>query len=397
MADGWQGSTVRAILENPRYTGYAFFGRWAKHETLLDPDDVAAGHVIRFRRATPDRIMRSRKPAHPKIIEVEDFTEAQLLRRSRAAGGLAASRKLERGPKKTKRVYRLRGRVRCGYCARRMEGTPREKRIYYRCSARSLVPGSPALNDHPKNVYLPEAAVIGPLNQWLGELFAPEHIDQTVAALVASQHQGGNAHSARDAAKRRLDTAETRLRRLQAAIEAGADPAAFVEAINEAQSQRAAARAELDGTPAPDALTDAEVYAMIDSLGDVGEALNDAKPEKLEKLYEALRLEMTYNAPTGQVDVAIRPARRVSACVRGGLGPAPVGGIPEPGISTPYPGILAPAIPAVQPGHPRHNGTGCTRGVCAHGSSITGAEECITTSSATVVWLAVVDIPELVE
>lgn len=37
LADGWQGSTVRAILENPRHTGYAFFGRWAKHETLLDP------------------------------------------------------------------------------------------------------------------------------------------------------------------------------------------------------------------------------------------------------------------------------------------------------------------------------------------------------------------------
>lgn len=25
--DGWQGSTVRAILENPRCTGYAVFGR----------------------------------------------------------------------------------------------------------------------------------------------------------------------------------------------------------------------------------------------------------------------------------------------------------------------------------------------------------------------------------
>ncbi|WP_211769407.1 recombinase family protein [Kutzneria sp. CA-103260] len=43
LADGWQGSTVRAILENPRYTGYAVFGRWTKQETLLDPDDVADG------------------------------------------------------------------------------------------------------------------------------------------------------------------------------------------------------------------------------------------------------------------------------------------------------------------------------------------------------------------
>jgi hypothetical protein len=33
LADGWQGSTIRSILNNPRYTGYAFFGRWTKHET----------------------------------------------------------------------------------------------------------------------------------------------------------------------------------------------------------------------------------------------------------------------------------------------------------------------------------------------------------------------------
>jgi SAM-dependent methyltransferase len=55
LADGWQGGSVRAILDNPRYTGYAIFGRWTKHETLLDPEDVAAGHVVRFRRAAPDR------------------------------------------------------------------------------------------------------------------------------------------------------------------------------------------------------------------------------------------------------------------------------------------------------------------------------------------------------
>ncbi|GAA1195440.1 hypothetical protein GCM10009608_33590 [Pseudonocardia alaniniphila] len=53
---------------------------------LLDPDDVAAGHFTRFRRAAPDRIVRSRHPAHPAIVSVEDFTQAALLRRSKAAG-----------------------------------------------------------------------------------------------------------------------------------------------------------------------------------------------------------------------------------------------------------------------------------------------------------------------
>jgi hypothetical protein len=92
LADGWQASTVRAILDNPRYTGYAFFGRWTKHETLLDPDDVAAGHVVRFRRAGADRVVRSREPAHPAIVSVETFTEAQLRRRSRGRAKLERTR-----------------------------------------------------------------------------------------------------------------------------------------------------------------------------------------------------------------------------------------------------------------------------------------------------------------
>ncbi len=37
-----------------------------------------------------------------------------------------------------------------------------------------------------------------------------------------------------------------RLRRLQAAIEAGVDPAALVQGINEAQAERTAAKAELE-------------------------------------------------------------------------------------------------------------------------------------------------------
>jgi Recombinase/Recombinase zinc beta ribbon domain len=150
LADGWQGSTVRAILENPRYTGYAFFGRWTKHETLLDPDDVAAGHVIRFRRSQPDRIVRSRQPAHPEIVSVDDFTHAQLMRRRRAAGGMSGRARLPRTRHGGTRPYLLRGMIRCGICTRRMQGaTVRGHDTYYRCLARTLAPGSAALTDHP--------------------------------------------------------------------------------------------------------------------------------------------------------------------------------------------------------------------------------------------------------
>jgi hypothetical protein len=112
-----------AILDNPRYTGYAFFGRWTKQETLIDPDDVAAGNVTRFRRSNPDRVVRSRKPAHPEIVSVEVFTQAQLLRRSKGARGLATAHKQERSGRVTKREYIFRGRVRCLVCTRKMEAS----------------------------------------------------------------------------------------------------------------------------------------------------------------------------------------------------------------------------------------------------------------------------------
>jgi hypothetical protein len=138
---------VRAILQNPRYTGYAFFGRWTKHQTLLDPDDVAAGHVTRFRRANPERIVRSRQPAHPAIVSVEAFTSAQLPRRSKGAGGLQTARKAERSGRPTKRPYLFRGRIRCALCGRKLEASPRAHAVYYRlrprrwCTESSLVSG----------------------------------------------------------------------------------------------------------------------------------------------------------------------------------------------------------------------------------------------------------------
>jgi hypothetical protein len=267
-------------------------------------------------------VVRSRRPAHPAIVSVETFTRAQLLRRSRASGGLEGRRKLERGPRAAKRPYVLRGCIRCAHCGRRMEGTPKHDREYYRCVARTLAPGAAALATHPRNVYLSERDVVAPLNTWLGGLFAPENLDATVTALLDSQAGGPVAQAtlARDAVQARLDEAETRLRRLRGAIEAGVDPTALVESVNDAQAQRATARAELDAASTTElgVLTDAEVYAMIDSLGDVGNALNSANPDSLRKLYEQLRLELIFDGDARTTEVTIRPSGGIVRVSEGG-------------------------------------------------------------------------------
>lgn len=175
--DGWQGSTVRSILENPRYTGYAVFGRWTKTETLLDPDDVSAGHVVRFRRASPETVVRSRGPAHPEIVTVEDFTLAQLLRRSKAVGGLATARRSERTRRQTSRCHLFQGMIRCGLCGRKMECRFVGQRSFYRCRARASLPdSSPPPGSHPGSVSLREDAIQVPVTRWLASLLTAGHL-----------------------------------------------------------------------------------------------------------------------------------------------------------------------------------------------------------------------------
>lgn len=246
---------------------------------------------------------------------MEEFTEAQLIRRSRAAGGKRGIAKLERTRVGGKRTYLMRGRVRCGICTRKMQGAPIRQGVYYRCYARTLAPGAPALLDHPRTVNLREDELVDAANGWIGGVFAPKNVDETVAAILASQ--GGPVVDIRDGVKQRLADAETRLQRHRAAIEAGVDPAALVEAMNEAQAERAAAKAELANAPVVATVTDAEIYAMIDSLGDVGRVLTERKPDELQELYEKLGLELRYD-PTEKAAYAAAYPRVVNECVRGG-------------------------------------------------------------------------------
>ena len=234
-----------------------------KNEELFDPDDVAAGHVTRFRRAAS---CEDRAVAPPGTSGNCVGRRCSPRRRwcagleQQAAWRLGASSNAGRGPHRGPTL--LRGRVRCGYCTRRMEGTPRENRVYYRCAARSIVPGAPVLATHPKNVYLPESAVVGPINAWIGSLFGPEHREGTVRRLLSAD---ANSHdSARGAAAAKAVADAEALRRLQSAIEAGVDPAALVEPINRAQEELEAAQTEQRHAPSVQALGRAEVEAMID-------------------------------------------------------------------------------------------------------------------------------------
>ncbi|WP_249645576.1 recombinase family protein [Nocardia sputi] len=292
--DGWQAGTVAAILQNPRYTGYAVFGRWTKHEELLDPDDAAAGNITRFRRSPTHRIVRSKSPAHPAIISVEIFTQAQLLRRQRAGGGNRTRAKLERNRASSSlRPYLLSGLVRCTGCGRKMQAELVRDAVYYRCRAKTIAPGSPVLQDHPRTVNLREDVVVGPIDSWLASLLDRDHREKTIAALLAAQDTD-DTDVQRRTLRQRITEADARLARHLAAIEAGVDPQALVTAMNAAQADKAAAQAELKSLPKINRLTENEIRKLIDSLGDIRAVLAAGDPADKARLYRALALEVCY-------------------------------------------------------------------------------------------------------
>lgn len=89
-------------------------------------------------------------------------------------------------------------------------------------------PGAPTLGGHPKNIHLPERAVLGPVNASLGELFNPANRDATVDQMLTAAGTQTGALARREQAQRRVDKAGTELRRLHESIKAGASPTALV-------------------------------------------------------------------------------------------------------------------------------------------------------------------------
>ncbi|WP_442914352.1 zinc ribbon domain-containing protein [Kribbella sp. NBC_00709] len=116
---------------------------------------------------------------------------SELERRKRKAGGEAGWSSVDRRRVSKKRVYRLRGRIKCGICARKMEGAARRAdTIYYRCNARTLLPGSATATAHPQQIYLREDVITPPIHRWIGSLFDPMHRGDTITALLDADDSG---------------------------------------------------------------------------------------------------------------------------------------------------------------------------------------------------------------
>lgn len=299
----WAKSAVRAILRNPRYTGYQVWGRQRRDEVLLDVKDVAAGHVSRMRWNETARWIWSTQPTHQPLVDQATFRAVQARIATRSPH---SSRTLRATP----RPYLLRGRLYCALCQRRLQGQWIRGEAYYRCRYPAEYAAASDV-EHPKSVYLREVDVVGRLDAWLAELFSPANLDHTYEAL-ATGSRSDPADDQRRAAQQVLVDCQRCLDRYRAALEAGTDPAVVQEWIAEVTATRAAAESQLrDSRPAPDELTPEQVRGLLEQAGGLVEALDRSDPTLRAQLYEELGIDGVYDPNSHTVHVQAELGRRI--------------------------------------------------------------------------------------
>ena len=308
----WNKYAVRAILTNPRYTGYQVWNRQRRDEVLLDVRDVAAGYTSRMRWNDPGQWVWSQQPAHAPLIGRETFDAAQRLIASRTRPQPV------RKPRATLRPYLLRGRLRCGLCERCMQGNWVRQEAYYRCRYPAQYAIVTSMR-HPKSVYLREADLLPNLDGWIATLFDPANLDATCAQLATATN-GGDANRPEIArAHHVIRDCDLALRRYRAVLEQGANPETVGKWINGATAKKTAAQQRLRELRQQDTahVTAEQVRDLVLRVGAIIDQLATTDPDDRMELYQQLGIELLYQ-PTERLVVASADLGRRIESVGGG-------------------------------------------------------------------------------
>jgi len=193
-----------------------------------------------------------------------------------------------------------------------MQGSWNHQHAYYRCRYPTEY-ALPRRTQHPRTVYLREAQIVQPLDDWISGVFEPGRLEETCRTLAEAQERAPEADGRAEAARRTLADCDTRLDRYREALESGVDAAVVARWINEVQVERRSAEEELRRRR-PAALTEDDIRAMVESVADLVGILQAANAEKRAALYQSLGLSLIYEPSKRRVLVeadlgGVRPVR----------------------------------------------------------------------------------------
>lgn len=302
---GWPHSAVRAILTNPTYRGVRVWGKQEKYETLIDPDDVAAGHQTRMRWRDVDSWITPAGRTHEPLVSDE---LAALV-----AGRIATRTPGRPKPRVSRHPYSLRGMIFCARCGSKLQGSYRpskgdsDGRVLYRCEIRRGRALPAHLGDHPATVYINETAILDRLDSWIESFADPDWLAESQAT-----DPGGAARLA--GMRAQLADLDRKIANLVAAIEDGGDTKLLTDQLTQRSAERDALKVRMV-TAEPRFLTSEQIATIVHGLGGVTEALKSATAQERAAIYESLAIRLTYDDRTNQVR-----ATSDLGCVVGGVG-----------------------------------------------------------------------------
>jgi site-specific DNA recombinase len=304
----WSRSVIAAMLRNPKYTGYNVWGR----------NDKRPGHPqIRPR----EEWVWSPIPTHEQIVarELFDMVEERAARNHNAMK--AGMPRAQVGPPKTRvgRLYPLRGRVRCGLCGHRMEGSHQRGNNWYRCQyVRRRGSVAAAHAEHPQVLGIKEEKLLDPILDFLARrVFGPDRLRLLREELADSTASTWQEHTAElKRLEKELHEIDRSLRVQTLRLEEQEDPqhpivALATERIVELSTRKGAVTDAIEALKVtrPAGHHPDEIVAMLDTVPDLRETLKTATPEQLTEIFRAFDVTITYDKANQFLDLgaAIMP------------------------------------------------------------------------------------------
>ncbi len=291
----WSKSQLHSLLRNPKYTG---FNVWGRH------DKRRGRPVLRPR----DKWVWSAAPTHEAIVprELFDAIEERATRNGNPARSAGPKHYPQRRNGRPGRLYVLRGRVRCGLCGRRMEGSHQKGSNWYRCQyARRRGEAAADLSGHPRVLGIKEDVVLDAVRGFMSErLFGPERLDLLRDELAEAASDG--AWQERDSRLANLRAEEKQVQqalyRQSLRLEEHEDPehpvvklaTQRIEDLSKQAESITATIAELE-TAQPEAPRPEEIEAILADIPDLREALEQADGEELIELLDAFDVAVSYD------------------------------------------------------------------------------------------------------
>ncbi len=285
------------MLRNPKYTGYNV---WNRH------DKRKGRPVVRPR----SEWVWSPTPTHEAIVSKELFDQVE----ARAERNQNDPKRGQGTSARKGRTYVLRGRVRCGLCGRRMQGSHQKHNNWYRClysTDRGIAAADAA--GHPRSLQVKEEVILEAVTDFLGRrIFGPERLGLLSAELAEATSASWRDHDAElERLTKEEDDVKRSLYRQTLRLEEHDDPEHPVVAVATRRIEELTRRLDAIGdaiatvrAQRPEGMHPDEIASMLEAVPDLRQAMREADDAELVEIFDAFDVTATYIKEGGRLEVA---------------------------------------------------------------------------------------------